>query len=196
MRQSLLRSLPTPSLRDACILKDLSADFRVEFQEPQQGEWQPFWRVRGFILLKLLATVRLYGHSNISAPIIWCLPSWSQRFPFISWRLQVAGTGQELEACALSLSDLERVIQPLSASVFPASVVGMRCIPATLAHYRNSARWKITWHSHQDSMVLAQRQKYRSMEQNRKPRDKSMNLWTPYLQQKRRGYTMEKRQSL
>ena len=28
-------------------------------------------------------------------------------------------------------------------------------------------------HSHQDSMVLAQRQKYRSMEQNRKLRDKS-----------------------
>ena len=28
-------------------------------------------------------------------------------------------------------------------------------------------------YSHQDSMVLAQRQKYRSMEQNRKPRDKS-----------------------
>ena len=28
-------------------------------------------------------------------------------------------------------------------------------------------------HSHQDSVVLAQRQKYRSMEQNRKPRDKS-----------------------
>ena len=31
------------------------------------------------------------------------------------------------------------------------------------------------------SMVLAQRQKYRSMEQNRKPRDKSMYLWTLYL---------------
>ena len=28
-------------------------------------------------------------------------------------------------------------------------------------------------------MILAQRQKYRSMEQNRKPRDKSMHLWTP-----------------
>ena len=36
-------------------------------------------------------------------------------------------------------------------------------------------------HSHQDSVVLAQRQKYRSMEQNRKPRDKFMHLWTPYL---------------
>ena len=36
-------------------------------------------------------------------------------------------------------------------------------------------------HSHQDSMVLAQRQKYRSMKQNRKPRDKSTHLWTPYL---------------
>ena len=31
--------------------------------------------------------------------------------------------------------------------------------------------------SHQDSMVLVQRKKYRSMEQNRKPRDKSMHLW-------------------
>ena len=30
-------------------------------------------------------------------------------------------------------------------------------------------------------MVLAQRQKYRSMEQNRKPRDKSTHIWTPYL---------------
>ena len=51
-------------------------------------------------------------------------------------------------------------------------------------------------HSPQDSMVLAQRQKYRSMEQNRKPRDKSMNLWTPSLQQRRQGYTMEKRQPI
>ena len=36
-------------------------------------------------------------------------------------------------------------------------------------------------YSHQDSMALAQRQKYRSMEQNRKPRDKSTYLWTPPL---------------
>ena len=45
-------------------------------------------------------------------------------------------------------------------------------------------------------MVLAQRQKYRSMEQNRKPRDESRNLWTPYLQQRRQEYTIEKRQPL
>ena len=45
--------------------------------------------------------------------------------------------------------------------------------------------------SHQDSMVLAQRQKYRSMEQNRKPRDKSTHLWTPYLRQKRQKYTVD-----
>ena len=36
-------------------------------------------------------------------------------------------------------------------------------------------------YSYQDSMVLGQRQKYRSMEQNRKPRDNSMHLWTPCL---------------
>ena len=34
------------------------------------------------------------------------------------------------------------------------------------------------------------------MEQNRKPRDKPMNLWTSYLRQRRQGYTMEKRQPL
>ena len=42
-------------------------------------------------------------------------------------------------------------------------------------------------------MVLAQRQKYRSMEQNRKPIDKSTYLWIPYLQQRRQEYTMEKK---
>ena len=36
-------------------------------------------------------------------------------------------------------------------------------------------------YSHQDSMALAQRQKCRSMEQNRKPRDKFTYLWMPYL---------------
>ena len=41
--------------------------------------------------------------------------------------------------------------------------------------------YKATVYTHQDSMVLTQRQKYRSMEQNRKPRDKSTHLWKPYL---------------
>ena len=34
---------------------------------------------------------------------------------------------------------------------------------------------------HKISMALSQRQKYRSMEQNIKLRDKSIHLWTPYL---------------
>ena len=32
-------------------------------------------------------------------------------------------------------------------------------------------------YSHQDSTVLAQKQKYRPMEQDRKPRNKAMHLW-------------------
>ena len=66
-------------------------------------------------------------------------------------------------------------------------------------NWRNHPAWLMTIlqsYSHQESMVLAQRQKYRSMEQNRKPRDKSTHLWTPYLWQKMQEYTMEKRQSL
>ena len=36
-------------------------------------------------------------------------------------------------------------------------------------------------YSNQDSMVLAQKQKYRSVEQDRKPRDKPTHIWSPYL---------------
>ena len=51
-------------------------------------------------------------------------------------------------------------------------------------NWRNQPAWFQTIlqsYSHQDSMVLAQRQKYRSMEHNRKPRDKSTHLWTPFF---------------
>ena len=51
-------------------------------------------------------------------------------------------------------------------------------------------------YSNWDSMVLAQKQKYRSMVQDRKPRNKPMHLWSPNLWQRRQEYTMEKRQPL
>ena len=36
-------------------------------------------------------------------------------------------------------------------------------------------------YSHRDSMVLAQKQKYRPMEQDRKPRNKPTHLGVPYF---------------
>ena len=36
-------------------------------------------------------------------------------------------------------------------------------------------------YSHQDSMVLKQKQKYRPMEQDREPREKPTHLWVPYF---------------
>ena len=36
-------------------------------------------------------------------------------------------------------------------------------------------------YSHQDSMTLVQKQKYRPMKQDRKPRNKPMHLWVPYF---------------
>ena len=36
-------------------------------------------------------------------------------------------------------------------------------------------------YSNQDDMVLAQKQKYRSMEQDRKPRDKPTYIWSAYF---------------
>ena len=51
-------------------------------------------------------------------------------------------------------------------------------------------------YSHQHSMVLAQTQKYRPMEHDRKPRNKPMHLQVPYVLQKRQKYTMGQRQPL
>ena len=59
---------------------------------------------------------------------------------------------------------------------------------------RNQLTWFQTIlqiYSHQGSMVLTQKQKYRLMEQNRKPRDKTTHIWAPYLWQ-RKEYTMGK----
>ena len=39
-------------------------------------------------------------------------------------------------------------------------------------------------YSHQDSMVLQQKKKYRPMEQDRKPRNKPTYLWVPYFWQR------------
>ena len=50
--------------------------------------------------------------------------------------------------------------------------------------WRNQPSWLQTIlqsYNHQDSMILAQKQKYRSMEQDRKPRNKPMHLWVPYF---------------
>ena len=50
--------------------------------------------------------------------------------------------------------------------------------------WKNQARrpWTILQsYSNQDGMFLPQKQKYRSMEQDRKPRDKPTHIWSPYL---------------
>ena len=51
-------------------------------------------------------------------------------------------------------------------------------------------------YSNQYRMGMAQKQKYRSMQQDRKPRDKATHLWSTNLWQWRPGCTMEKWQSL
>ena len=64
---------------------------------------------------------------------------------------------------------------------------------------RNQPSWLqiiLQSYSHQDSMILAQKQKYRPMEQDRKPRYKLMHLWVPYFLQRRQEYTVGQRQPL
>ena len=61
----------------------------------------------------------------------------------------------------------------------------------------HNARFQVVLQScdHQDSVVLAQKQTHRSMEQNREPRSGPSTLW-PTIRQSRKDYPLEKRQSL
>ena len=64
---------------------------------------------------------------------------------------------------------------------------------------RNPPSWLQTIlqsYGHQDSVVLAQKEKYRPMEQDRKPRNKPVHLWVPYFLQRRQEYTKGQIQSL
>ena len=58
------------------------------------------------------------------------------------------------------------------------------CLDKEEWSWRNQPAWLqiiLQSYSHQDSMVLAQKQKYKPMKQDRKPRDKPMYLWVPYF---------------
>ena len=59
--------------------------------------------------------------------------------------------------------------------------------------WRNQLSWLqviLQSYSHKDSMVLAQKQKYKPMEQYIKPRNIPMHLWVHTFWQRRQEYTM------
>jgi len=65
--------------------------------------------------------------------------------------------------------------------------------------WRNHAPWLHTIlqsYSHQNSMVQAQIQKYRSMDQDRKLRNKLIHLWSINIWQRRQDYAILERQFL
>ena len=84
---------------------------------------------------------------------------------------------------------MEKQKTPNSQSSLEKKEGSLRSLPSWLQIILQS-------YSHQDSMVLAQKQKYRPMEQDRKPRNKPMQLWVPYFWQRRQEYTMGQRQLL
>ena len=51
-------------------------------------------------------------------------------------------------------------------------------------------------HCNQNSLVLAQKQAYRSMEHNREPRNKLKSLWSINIWQRRQKHKMEQKQPL
>ena len=66
----------------------------------------------------------------------------------------------------------------------------------SLRHHYSRLQAMLQSCSHQDSMVLAQKQTYRSMEQNKKSRNGPTTIQSTNLQQSRKEQPMDKRQSL
>ena len=65
--------------------------------------------------------------------------------------------------------------------------------------WRNQPSWLqviLQSYSYQDSMVLAQKQKYRPMEQDIKLKNRLIHLWEPYFLQRGEEYTVGQRQPL
>ena len=65
--------------------------------------------------------------------------------------------------------------------------------------WKNQPSWLQTIlqsYYNQNSIILAQKQKYRSMKQDRKPRDRPLHIWSPYLWQKGQEHAMAKRHPL
>ena len=100
------------------------------------------------------------------------LPKAIYRFSAIPVKLPVA-IFTELEQKNLKIC-METQKTPNSQSTLEGKKRSWRnqmpCLQAILQSYIN-----------QDSMVLAQKQKYRSVEQDRKPGDKPTHLWSPDL---------------
>ena len=63
-------------------------------------------------------------------------------------------------------------------------------------HHNSGLQAVLQCCNHQDSMVLAQKQTHKLMEQSREPRNGLSTLCSTNLRQNRKGYAVEKRQSL
>ena len=67
------------------------------------------------------------------------------------------------------------------------------CLIASVWPNKHLFTQHLLFYRNQNSVVLAQKQKYRSMEQYRKNRNKPTHLWSANLRQRRQEYTTEKR---
>ena len=134
--------------------------------------------------------------SNSCPSSQWCHPTISSSVIHFSSGFQPFPVPGSFPMSRFFTSGGQSIRVSASASVLPMNIQDWVPLGLTGSPCSPSDSQEFSPHSHQDSMVLAQRQKYRSVEQNRKPRDKPMHLWTSYLWQRRQEYTMEKRQSL
>ena len=69
----------------------------------------------------------------------------------------------------------------MNVTVFTRATVDRHMDYFPFVAFKNKYTIILQNYSNQDSTVLAQKQKYRLMEQDRKPRDKPIHIWSPYF---------------
>ena len=112
------------------------------------------------------------------------------------WNLQVQCDPYQISNGIFHITRMKNVTIHMETQMTPNS---QSSLEKEEWNWRNQLSWLqiiLQSYSHQDGMVLAQKQKYRTTEQDRKPRNKSMHLWVPYFWQRKPEHTMGQRQPL
>ena len=148
--------------------------------------------IKGFTwLMKKTASVKFPSRKSPSLAAV----AKEHEHPFVKSPQDLGGKGTSQEYFFFSVFLTVKI--SLTSLIFIFLIWKMCIIQNLWSHCKNKRKkTKPSVYTHTHTHTHKHTEKYRSMEQDRKPKDKPSHLWSPNLWQRRQEYTMEKSQSL